>query len=56
MSTAVRVLLAVSAAAATLAIGRAVAAREENHRMTLPMSLGVGVALLAVYLTIALSV
>jgi hypothetical protein len=55
MNTAVRVVLAVAVAAGTLAIGRAVSAREENHRMSLPMSVGVGVVLLAVYITIALS-
>lgn len=56
MSTAVRLVLAVAAALGTLAIGRAASAREDNQRMSVPMTVGVGVALLAVYITVALSV
>lgn len=56
MNTVVRVVLAVAAAAGTLAIGRAASAREQNHPMSLPMSIGLGLVLLAIYVTIALSV
>ncbi len=52
----VRIFLALAAAAGTLLIGRAVYAREKNQPMCLPLTVRVGVVLLAVYITIALSV
>ena len=56
MNTALRVVLAVVAAAGTLAAGRAVAAQEQKRPMSLRLSVGVGVVLLAVYIGIAFSI
>ena len=56
MNMTVRVVLAVVAAAGTLAIGRAAYAREKNQPMPPRVTAGVGVVLLAMYLTVAVSV